>query len=420
MAKARAKTKRRAAGDGGLFKRKSDGLWVGSVEVPSADGARKQKRVAAKDYGEAKRKLDELRKAVDAGLVVLTGTTTVKGWLEHWLNDIKKPTVSQSTFKFYDEAIRLHIVPLVGKVRLNKLTAQHIYHVINSASTSRNAQRCHLVINMALKKAVADGVLARNVCAAIDKPGHTAREQDTLELTDAKKLIRAAITLQEGKEYAGPLMATRWAGALWTGARPAELRGLEWARVDFDKEVLDLSWQLKQMTKTHGCGDPVDGVYPCGKKRVSYCPGAHWDIAAGYEYRECSGSLLWTRPKTLAGKRIVPIAEPLMRMLEVHREQTADWPNPHNLVWAHPDGRPIGEKQEWELWRDALNAAGLADIDQYATRHTTATLLDAAGVPQDVRMQIMGHSSKVAAQVYVHVDQARARAALAKLPALLD
>src|SRR5699024_1385596 len=124
---------------------------------------------------------------------------------------------------------------------------------------------------------------------------------------------------------------------------------------------------------------------------------------------------IWTRPKTDAGLRIVPIVTPLLDMLRAHRALTASDPNPHDLVWCYRDGRVIGEKREWELWKAALAAAGLPDVDQYSTRHTTATLLDELGVSDEVRMQIMGQSSKVAHRAYLHVDQSRARAALDQL-----
>lgn len=404
---------RRSPGDGALFKR-ADGMWVGSVEVPSADGKRRQKRVYSKSRAGCRDKLKELKEKVDGGLVVITGNDTLADWLDTWLNVIKKPRLTQSTFSFYEEAVRLHINPIIGRTRLDKLTAQHIYHAINEANTTRNAQRVHLVVKMALNKAVDNGVLSRNVCAAIDRPTHTKTEQDTLELDQANHLYRTAVTVQ-------PLMASRWAAALWTGARPAELRGLEWNRVDLDNAIFDLSWQLKQLKKTHGCGGRhSDGTWPCGKQRVSACPQAFWDLAPGIEYRECQGSLLWTRPKTDAGKRMVPIVAPLLEMLVTHHRDTISGENPHNLVWHWPDGRAIGEKQEWELWTTLLDAADLPRIDQYATRHTTATLLDELGVPQDVRMQIMGHSSKVAAKAYVHVDQTRTRAALEKLAILFE
>lgn len=397
-----------------MFKR-ADGIWVGSVEIPvGIDGKRRQKRVYSKSRAAARDKLKELQDKVSGGLVVITGNDTLADWLDTWLNTIKKPRLTQSTFKFYEEAVRLHINPVIGSTRLDRLTAQHIYHAINEANTTRNAQRVHLVLKMALNKAVDNGVLSRNVCAAIDKPTHSKIEQDILTLDQASHLYGTAVAAQ-------PLMASRWAAALWTGARPAELRGLEWDRVDFDNATFDLSWQLKQLSKTHGCGDRhSDGTWPCGKKRGHACPGAYWDLAPGIEWRECRGSMLWTRPKTDAGKRMVPIVAPLLEMLRAHYRATGNDPNPHNLVWHWPDGKPIGEKQEWELWTALLDAAGLPRIDQYCTRHTTATLMDEIGVPQDVRMQIMGHSSKVAAKAYVHVDQTRTRAALEKLAVLFD
>lgn len=412
--------KRRSPGDGGLWKR-ADGLWVGSVEVPSPDGRRRQKRVYSTNFREARRKLGELQAKVQQGLIVHTQASTVEDWLRHWLEDIKRPHITQSTYRFYEEAIRLHIVPVIGRVRLDKLTAQHVHHVINSANTTRNAQRAHLVLNMAMDKAVDHGILGRNVVASVDKPAHRKRTQDHLELEQAKHLIKTAIDLQERPGYRGPLLATRWAAALWTGARPAELRGLEWNRVDLDNSIFDLSWQLKQLDKSHGCGEQQpDGSWPCGRKRPSYCPDARWNLPPVMEWRECRGSLVWVRPKTEAGRRIVPIVEPLREMLLIHRQDTAGDPNPHGLVWAHRDGRPIGEKQEWQLWRQLLDAAELPRVDQYATRHTTATLLDALGVSEDVRMQIMGHSSKVAHRAYMHVDQTRARAALDKLAEIMQ
>ncbi|MGK2880841.1 MAG: site-specific integrase [Mycobacterium sp.] len=411
--------KRRTAGEGGLFQR-ADGMWVGSVEVTTYDGKRRQKRVYGKTRKVAKAKLDDLQEKVKKGLVIHTGTTTLADWLTYWLEKVKKPNLSQSTYKFYEEAIRLHIPAQVKKVRLDAVTTQHIRHVVGEANTSRNAQRVHLVLNMALSKAVDDGVLARNVAAAVDKPDHVKAEQDTLDVAQAKTLLGAARAADADPNYSGPLLAARWSAALWTGAQPAELRGLEWNRIDFDNALFDLSWQLKQLTKTHGCGEKVDGKWPCGKQRVSFCPGAHWDIASGIEYRECAGSLLWTRPKTAAGKRAVPIAPPLVDMLRDHQAATTDQPNPHGLVWCHRDGRPIGEKQEWDLWIGLLEKAGLPRVDQYSTRHTTATLLDELGVTEDVRMQIMGQSSKIAHKAYMHVDQTRTRAALGKLAALLE
>lgn len=409
--------KRRGPGEGSLFKR-ADGMWIGSVEIPSTDGRRRQKRVSAKDYKTAKEKLTELRENVSMGVIPSTSHTTVEKWLTHWLEHIKRPHVRPSTFQFYEEAVRLHIVPHIGKCRLGQLTAQEVRVMLNKANTSRNAQRAHLTLDLALKAAVSEGVLSRNVVDAVEKPGHTKGERGALSAVSAKHIIRTAIQVQEC-DTAGsgaPLLATRWAAAFLTGARPAELRGLTWDRVDLDSGQFDFAWQLQRHKQVHGCQD-ADGKPTCNRARPGFCPQRYWDLPAGFEYRECYKSLIFTRPKTKAGTRIVPIVPMLGEMLRRHAAEPGA--NPHNLVWHHRDGRPLDPADDHEAWKALIKEAKLPAVEPYAARHTTATLLDELHISEDVRMQIMGQSSKVAHRMYVHVDQSRTRAALGKLGDLL-
>lgn len=406
--------RRNTYGDGGLFKR-ADGMWVGTVEIPTADGRRKQKRVYAKNRNECKRKRDEVRAEISMGIVPLSTTTTVGTWLDYWLNEIKKPNVRPNTFDWYSEAVRLHIKPHLGHLKLRWLTAQEIRFMLSQANTPGNAERAWKVIRMSLKDAITEGLLRVNVAEAVVKPERVKQTRGALTSDAAKAVIRSAIALEESGE--GPALATRWAAGLLTGARPAELRGLEWDRVDLDAGVMDLAWQLQATDKAHGCGEPEGKNYACGKKRASFCPQSHWDLPAGFEFRECLGSLLFTRPKTNAGTRIVPIVPPLQAMLEQHQQRQG--PNPHNLVWHRPDGRPLTQQDDSAHWREVLAAAKLPKIDPYSCRHTAATLLQELGVTEEVRMQILGQNSHAAHQAYVHIDQTQTRAALGKLEQLL-
>jgi integrase len=411
--------KRRTRGDGALFKRKSDDMWVGGVEIPSADGRRRQKRVYAKDFKTAKRKLDELRAEVAKGIIPVSSTTTVAVWLRYWVDEIKKPNVRPNTYDWYEEAIRLHIVPHIGTTKkLKALTPQDIRDMLAKANTPANAQRAHKTLKLSLKGAVVEGLIGRNVAEAVAKPEHVKQLRGALSVDDAKLAIRTAIDLQERhSDETAPLLATRWAAAFLTGARPAELLGLEWDRVDLDTGLFDLAWQLQQVDRAHGCGEPTGDAYPCGKKRPTFCTNPQWELPASFEKRECLGSLLWTRPKTSAGTRIVPIVAPLRAMLEQHRDVAG--PNPHNLVWHRLDGHPITRHDDGGQWRIVLDAAKLPHVDVYAARHTAATLLQKLGVPEETRMEIMGQSSAAAHQMYVHVDKTQTRAALDKLEQLL-
>jgi integrase len=422
-----AGTKRRAPGDGGLFKRKSDDMWIGSVEIPSADGKRRQKRVSSKDYRTAKAKLDDLRAQIRDGHIAISSTTTVQGWLRRWVDEIRGPHIRPKTFDYYDEAIRLHICPQIvrggtksfGQLRLAQLTSQDVRDMLKQIDSSSNRRRAHKTLKQALKAAVAEGMIARNVVDAVETPEHVKTARGSLTVDAAMLAIKTAIDLQTSRDEKDPMLATRWATAFLTGARPRELLGLEWNRVDLTGGTLDITWQLQDLDQKHGCGEPEDGVYPCKRSRPGYCPQKRWDFQDGFEYRDCYKGMVWTKTKTEAGRRIVPIVAPLAALLEQHRLDTLDQPNPLGLVWHHTDGRPISRHDDSKSWRAILTAAELPAVDPYATRHTTATLLMELGVDEPTRMRVMGQNSEAAHRGYLHVDQKQARAALDRLGARL-
>jgi len=414
--------KRRATGDGALFQRNSDLMWVGSVEIQSFDGKRRQKRVYAAKYADCKKKLKELRDAIDDGFVP-SASTNVATWLKHWLEEIKRPNVRPKTFDYYEESVRLHLIPTLGTKRLGRLTPEDVRQALKTIATSSNRKRAHLVLNLAFKDAVKNGAIRRNICEAVEKPGHTAAERKSFTYEQAQHIIRTATAIEASRDQTKgePAVATRWATAFFTGARQSELLGLEWSRVDFDKGGIDLSWQLQQLTKVHGCGKPVDDKYPCGRVRPSYCPQSHWKFKDGFESRDCYKSLIWTKPKTAAGTRWNPLPDELMDRLARHAE--IDEPNPYGLVWHHTDGRPFHPTDDHEAWQALLVAAGIAKqgatIPMHSMRHSTATLLEERGVAQEDRMDLMGQSSAAAHEAYIHRDQSRKRAAVETLTGLL-
>jgi integrase len=408
--------RRNTYGDGGLFKR-ADGMWIGTVEIPSADGKRRQQRVSSKSRNECKRKRDELRAEIKMGIMPISATTTLGAWLDYWLKEIKKPNVRPSSYDYYEEAVRLHIKPHLATKKLKYLSAEEVRFMLTQANTPANAQRAHKTLRLALKDAIAEGLLRTNVTDAVAKPEHTQQGRTGLSAGDAKAALRAAITLEEAGT--GLPLATYWATAFLTGTRPGELLGLEWDRVDLDAGLIDLAWQLQEVDRAHGCGEPDnDDSYPCGKKRPSFCPQTRWDLPAKFEYRECRGRLMWTRPKSEAGTRIVPVVAPVIAMLQQH--QAAGGPNSYNLVWHRPDGNPLDRGDYSASWRQVLDAAGLpTKLVPYTSRHSTATLLQELGVPEETRMAIMGQSSAAAHRNYIHVSQDQSRLALGKLERLL-
>ena len=208
--------------------------------------------------------------------------------------------------------------------------------------------------------------------------------------------------------------AARWKAGFMTGKRECELLGLTWDRVDLANDMLDVSWQLQELKKTHGCGDPTDGNYPCGKKRVSFCPQAKWDFPHGFEHQPCERSLVWTRPKTRATQeQPIPIIPPLREVLERLLER--DGPNPHNLVFHYPDGSAISQSQDQKAWRRLLQLAEVPHRRQHTIRATAATLLRTAEVDEQTRIELFGHADASTQRIYAGADIAHLKAAMGHL-----
>lgn len=51
---------------------------------------------------------------------------TVAKWLEHSVENIAKPVVSENTYAGYEVAVRVHLVPGIGRRRIDRLGPEHL------------------------------------------------------------------------------------------------------------------------------------------------------------------------------------------------------------------------------------------------------------------------------------------------------
>lgn len=405
----KAKKKRRPRGEGSIFRRSSDGMWVARVVIPGTDGRTAQ--TTAKSHADLLAKRRDLLKAIEHGVDPHSGTQTVEKWMNHWLDQIAKPRVSPGTLTTYRAAVSKHIVPAIGRKRLNKLTPADIRAMLtrskDNGASDRTAQSAFAVLRKALTDAEREGLIIANPAKRMDPPRARAGDRGHLDAAAFRTLVQHITQLD-------PATCSRISMSLFTGARQAECLGLEWDRIDWTNKVIDVSWTLRRLPlrKTFdrtGVGD----LYP---------PDAFDVGKADYEYRPVWRGWCLTQPKTESSRRIVPMIPPLEAALRLW--WTVSGQPATGLVWTRPDGAPIRDYLDTALWKDTLIAAGLVDdqgkpITLHAARHTLATLLLEAGIPEDVRMQIVGHSSVAAQRIYAHVDQTQTRAALGELTKLL-
>ncbi|MCZ4557921.1 site-specific integrase [Rhodococcus maanshanensis] len=392
------------------YKDKTTGLWCAVITLPpGGDGKRKRVVLRAKSLKDAAAKRRERMKELEKGLNPTSSKATVESWLDYWLDNIARRRVRPRTFAEYQSTIRRNIVPFIGAHRLDKLQPAHVREmhkmILAAGKSSRTAEKSHNILSKSLSDAIRDGHVARNVCEHVDKPKVTPTSRGALTADQARILLRHAA------KHADP-MASRWAAALMLGGRQGELIGLQWDRVDLERGLVDFEWQLQRIPYRHGCGEADAGKFPCGKaaNRPATCPRREFNVEPWFKYQQLHHSLCLTEPKTSKSIRVVPLPDPLVAIL---REYRKSWqPNPHNLVWTSEAGLPIGPREDYEAWDDALSSAELPDVPLHAARHTTATLLLEAGVDIHIISQILGHSAILTTQGYAHVDQTLARQAL--------
>ena len=115
--------RKRKAGDGTVRQRK-DGRWEGRIVIGYDDnGYPKTKNVLAKTKKECVEKLQKLKEEC-GGLKPekVRSEMPFGDWLTYWYENHSKPKIRPTTQETYESRIRLHIIPEIGNIPLNKLT----------------------------------------------------------------------------------------------------------------------------------------------------------------------------------------------------------------------------------------------------------------------------------------------------------
>lgn len=385
----------RDKGSGTVFYDAARDRWIGRIEVGwSSKGTRRRATVSAKTKREALQKLQDKRRALAVAGPTTEGTqqqTTVKAFADQWLME-RASSVDPGTFVADRSAVNLWIIPTIGKKRLSLITARDIRAVsraiLASGKSASTASRYQAVLVKMLKDAARDGypitqsaLLAEGI--SVGKPDTTAIDHD-----DVRAILAEA---RQEPDY------SRWLAAFLAGLRPAEARGLTWDRVNFDLPALEISWQLKALP------------YQTPRDRTS-----GFRVPIGYESIQLKNTWHLVRPKTDAGDRWIPMHSALKEALKEWREACPD-ASPGALVWPNLTGEksrayggPREDKPDRAVWKRLCAQARVPDYDLYATRHTTASLLKAQGVSDEIITAIMGHTSIKSTAAYIHTKLADA------------
>jgi integrase len=162
-----------------------------------------------------------------------------------WLQGCESAGLERTTIDYYRQHLELHIIPLVGAVKLSRLTTPMVRAFEDKLALDRSpamVRKARGSLGAILADAQERGLVGQNVVRSLRARRRHGQEART-EKRQRGKLktgvdipapdeIRAIVRTLEGRWR--PLLLT----AIFTGLRASELRGLCWADVDLKRGEL--------------------------------------------------------------------------------------------------------------------------------------------------------------------------------------
>jgi integrase len=372
---------KRGNGEGSIYWNDARQRWVGAVTLD--DGKRKIV------YGLTRREVGKkLTAALDRkaqGLPFVPERLTVGAWLDYWMTAIVQPEREPTTAAMYEIMVRKHIKPYIGHLALAKLQPEHVeLWLVQLASdgASLETRRSAMVrLRTALTLAVKRQQLARNVALLVERP-RPPKPKFTAPTPD--RLRRLLEVIKGDRDQALVLVA------LGASLRRAEVLGLQWDDVDFERQELHVRRRVNRVGK--GVGLIVrDGAKTKSGVRTVHLPQFVLDGLAAQRRHQLTERLR---------------AGPLWRDT--------------GFVFTSEVGTVLEPRKVDQYFAGVRERAGLDGHTFHGLRHDFAGLLLAANIPGRIVAEMMGHSDySITANRYQHVPDELQRLAAEHLDALV-
>ena len=320
--------------------------------------------------------------------IVDTGNMTVNEWYHYWITNYKNGIVKYNTVRNYKYRYQFNIQPSIGDMKLSDVKQIHCQSILNSMYDSGKyakgtLQHTKITLHALFKDAVANNYIAQNPASDLK----LKQDIDTTEISSNEKRVLTREEQRIFKEYSqNSIYYNIYCLLLETGMRAGEVGGLQWTDVDLQQKMLHVNRTLLQDTT--------------------------------------KGGFVFGTPKTKTSRRIIPLTNEAIRILEDQRRiqqklklKSKRWcPKFDDLVFTTRNGNPVCSS----AFRRAMNRIvdninfdrqynhelEFQHCDVHSLRHTFATRCIEAGMQPKTLQKILGHSTiNTTMDLYVHVTE---------------
>ena len=303
--------------------------------------------------------------ALIAGPQPSNSRITFSDYFNGWLEQTHRPLISFATFERYRSLADLHFLPEIGHLPISQISRSHISSIFNSMTQqglgSGTRRLARSVLSIAFREAIQMELIIESPLRGISIPITEKKKIKPLNSYEVQKLLRVS---------SGSLLEARLHIALICGLRQGECLGLLWSDIDLIRGTLKIERQLRRV----------------------------------------EGKLQFIPLKTESSNREIHLTESTIQVLNLHKlllEKQRDiagerWIE-NNLVFPNKFGKPRERKWDHQLWKNALEQAGIETRSLHNARHTAGTLMYANEVGIETIRRILGHSSvAMTSSTYVH------------------
>lgn len=282
--------------------------------------------------------------------------------------EVEAGAIEPRTAAFYADTLRLHVVDVIGALRLRDLTPEELERLYaRHVARKRTAQAIHQTMQRMLKLAKRYHYVTQVATTDALKPTYKAPQRTPPSGVAVKAMLDAA-------EAVGPTEAAIFALASM-GLRPGEVMGLDRPNLHLDE----------------GCADVLTA-------------------------RETRAAPDVKPVKSEKARRRVPLTRRTVALLRAHlaAEKVRRTTGP---VFCTRDGQPLRWYNVYRAWPAIRDAAKLPESTRpYDLRHAFVTELLAEGVPLHEVSWLAGHASAhFTADTYGHRVKRRDQAARSAL-----
>lgn len=351
----------RAKGEGTIVPRK-DGSWAGAIQWEG-----KRKWVYGKTRKEVAAKLRELRKRLEAGVLVDGGAIKLGEFLDKWLASARGG-LAYKTVENYEQVVRDYLKPALGCRPIGKLRPDEVQQLLDGLRekglSARSVQNIRAVLRRALNIALRWRYISSNPAVLV-------------EVSVPKKRTHAVLTPEELSKLLAALKGHRWEALYWLvvylGLRKGEVLGLHVDDVNLAAKTITISSALQRQ----------------------------------------KGALVRKTPKTESSRRELPIPDAVLVLLTAHiaRQRAAGC----EFLFTTSLGTPIEPGNLNRHFAAALKRAGVRKVRFHDLRHLAASELIRVGVDVGTVSAILGHANvSTTLNVYVHASKETLREAVNK------